>query len=204
MVLTPRQKQVYDFVCRFIELKHYAPTIAEIREQFGLSSPASVHQLLSALEREGLIRRIPHASRGIEIVKQEGQEQALDIPLLGVVAAGQPIEAVLNNEVISIPADMLGRGRTFALRVRGDSMIDENIVDGDFVIVESRQTAINGQVVVALVDGAEATVKRFYHEGNSIRLQPANPTYAPIMVSPPDRVSIQGAVIGLIRKYARF
>src|SRR5262249_21865051 len=163
MVLTPRQKQVYDFVCRFIELKHYAPTIAEIREQFGLSSPASVHQLLSALEREGLIRRIPHASRGIEIVKQEG-EQALDIPLLGVVAAGQPIEAVLNNEVISIPADMLGRGRTFALRVRGDSMIDENIVDGDFVIVESRQTAINGQVVVALVDGAEATVKRFYHE----------------------------------------
>src|SRR5262245_56299229 len=204
MVLTPRQKQVFDFVRRFIEAKQYAPTIAEIREQFGLSSPASVHQLLSALEREGLIRRIPHASRGIEIVKQEGQEQALDIPLLGVVAAGQPIEAVLNNEVISIPADMLGRGRTFALRVRGDSMIDENIVDGDFVIVESRQTAINGQVVVALVDGAEATVKRFYHEGNSIRLQPANPTYAPIMVSPPDRVSIQGAVIGLIRKYTRF
>jgi repressor LexA len=203
MVLTPRQRQVYDFLCRFIELKHYAPTIAEIREQFGLSSPATVHQLLLALEREGLISRIPHASRGIEIVKQEGQEQALEIPLLGVVAAGRPIEAVLSNEVISIPADMLGRGRTYALRVRGDSMIEENIADGDYVIVESRQTAANGQVVVALVDGTEATVKCFYREGNQVRLQPANPNYTPIVVTPADRVSIQGAVVGLIRKYQR-
>jgi repressor LexA len=201
MVLTPRQRQVYDFLCRFIEAKHYAPTIAEIREQFGLSSPATVHQLISALERDGLIRRIPHASRGIEIVKQEGQEQALEIPLLGVVAAGQPIEAILSNEVISIPPDMLGRGRTFALRVRGDSMIDENIADGDYVILESRQTATNGQVVVALVDGAEATVKRFYQEGNTVRLQPANPNYEPIVVSPADRVSVQGRVIGLLRRY---
>jgi repressor LexA len=201
MVLTPRQRQVYDFLCRFIESKHYAPTIAEIREQFGLSSPATVHQLLSALEREGLITRIPHASRGIEIVKQEAQEQALEIPLLGLVAAGQPIEAILSNEVISIPGDMLGRGRTFALRVRGDSMIDENIADGDYVIVESRQTAANGQVVVALVDGAEATVKRFYQEDNQIRLEPANPAYNPIVVSPADRVRVQGTVIGLIRKY---
>ena len=203
MVLTPRQRQVYDFLCRFIEAKHYAPTIAEIREQFGLSSPASVHQLLTALEREGLISRIPHASRGIEIVKQEGQEQALEIPLLGVVAAGQPIEAILSNEVISIPPDMLGRGRTFALRVRGDSMIDENIADGDYVIVESRQTATNGQVVVALVDGADATVKRFYREGNSIRLQPSNAAYDPIVISPADRVGVQGLVIGVIRKYSR-
>jgi repressor LexA len=201
MVLTPRQRQVYDFLCRFIEAKHFAPTIAEIREQFGLSSPATVHQLLSALERDGLIRRIPHASRGIEIVKQEGQEQALEIPLLGVVAAGQPIEAILSNEVISIPPDMLGRGRTFALRVRGDSMVDENIADGDYVILESRQTATNGQVVVALVDGAEATVKRFYQEGNTVRLQPANPNYEPIVVSPADRVSVQGRVIGLLRRY---
>jgi len=201
MVLTPRQKQVYDFVRRFIEAKQYAPTIAEIREQFGLSSPATVHQLLSALERDGLIRRVPHASRGIEIVKQEGQEQAPEIPLLGVVAAGQPIEAILSNEVINIPPDMLGRGRTFALRVRGDSMIDENIADGDFIVVESRQTAANGQVVVALVDGAEATVKRFFQEGNTVRLQPANANYAPIVITPADRVSIQGGVIGLIRKY---
>ena len=201
MVLTPRQKQVYDFVRRFIEVKQYAPTIAEIREQFGLNSPATVHQLLSALEREGLIRRIPHASRGIEIVTQEGQEQAPEIPMLGVVAAGQPIEAILSNEVITVPPDMLGRGRTFALRVRGDSMIDENIIEGDIIVVESRQTAANGQVVVALVDGADATVKRFYQEGNSIRLQPANPAYAPIIVSPADRVSIQGLVRGLIRKY---
>src|SRR5215469_12181706 len=139
MVLTPRQKQVYDFVRRFIDAKQYAPTIAEIRHQFGLNSPASVHQLLSALEREGLIRRIPHASRGIEIVTQEGQEQAPEIPMLGVVAAGQPIEAILSNEVITVPPDMLGRGRTFALRVRGDSMIDENIIEGDIIVVESRR-----------------------------------------------------------------
>lgn len=202
MVLTPRQKEIYDYLCRFSEAHGYAPTIAEIREHFGLKSPATVHHLLSALEREGLIQRIPHVSRGIEIVKQEGMEEACEIPLLGVVAAGRPIEAILSQEIVSIPPDLLGRGRTFALRVRGDSMIDEHITDGDFVIVESRQTAENGQTVVALIDGNDATVKRFYKEKSQIRLQPANPLYDPIIVKPPDRVSIQGVVIGLIRKYS--
>jgi repressor LexA len=201
MVLTPRQREVYDFICRFSELRGYAPTIAEIRAQLGLRSPASVHQLISALEREEFIRRIPNASRGIEVVKQAASEQSCEIPLLGAVAAGHPIEAILSQEVVSIPPDLLGRGRTFALRVRGDSMIDEHIRDGDFVIVESRQTAENGQTVVALIDGNDATVKRFYRDGNQIRLEPANPAYQPIVIKPSERVSIQGVVIGVIRKY---
>ena len=203
MVLTPRQREVFDYLSRFYEAHRYAPTIAEIRAHFGLSSPATVHQLLSALEREGLIRRIPHASRGIEIVKPPSSEQPHEIPLLGVVAAGAPIEAVLNNEVITVPPGLIGRGRTFALRVRGDSMLDEGIFDGDFIVVESRQMAENGQTVVALVDSNEATVKKFFREGNRIRLQPANPNYDPIIIKPPDRVNIQGVVIGLIRRYAR-
>lgn len=201
MVLTHRQREVYDFICRFSEAHGYAPTIAEIRGHLGLRSPASVHQLISALEREELIRRIPNASRGIEIVKQAASEQSCEIPLLGAVAAGHPIEAILSQEVVAIPPDLLGRGRTFALRVRGDSMIDEHIRDGDFVIVESRQTAENGQTVVALIDGNDATVKRFYREGKQIRLEPANPAYRPIIIKPSERVSIQGVVIGVIRKY---
>lgn len=201
MVLTPRQREIYDFICRFKEAHGYAPTIAEIRGHLGLSSPATVHQLLSALEREGLIHRIPNVSRGIEIVSQGASEQACEIPLLGVVAAGHPIEAILSHEVVSIPPDLLGRGRTFALKVRGDSMIEEHIRDGDFLIIEARQTAENGQTVVALVDGSDATVKRFYKEPNQVRLEPANPAYNPILVKPAERVSIQGIVIGVIRKY---
>lgn len=203
MVLTPRQKEVYDFLCRYIEMHRYAPTIAELQSHLGLSSPASVHQLLTALEDEGLITRVKHASRGIELVRQADNEHAPEIPLLGMVAAGRPIEAILSNEVLSVPADMLGRGRTFALRVKGDSMIDEHIADGDFVIVESRQTASNGEMVVALVDGAEATVKHFYLENDQVRLEPANPNYQPILVRPANRVSIQGVVVGVIRKYHR-
>jgi len=200
MVLTPRQREVYEYIRRFAEVHGYAPTIAEIRGHLGLSSPATVHQLLSALEREGLIRRIKHASRGIELVKAESSDAPCEIPLLGVVAAGHPIEAVLNHESVAIPPDMLGRRRTFALRVRGDSMIDEQIRDGDFLIVESRETAENGQTVVALVDGNDTTVKRFYREANQVRLEPANPAYQPI-IKPAERVHIQGIVIGVIRKY---
>jgi repressor LexA len=201
MVLTPRQRELYDYLCRFIDAHGYAPTIAQVRGHFGLKSPATVHQLLSALEREGLIRRIPHASRGLEVVRQAEAEADLEIPLLGVVAAGRPIEAILSQETVSIPRDMLGRNRTFALRVRGDSMIEDHIREDDLIIVDSRETAENGQTVVALIDGSDATVKRFYREEGLIRLEAANPNYQPIIVEPPDRVSIQGVVIGVIRKY---
>lgn len=201
MVITPRQREVYEFVRRFIEIYSYSPTIAEIGAHFGLRSPSTVHHLLSALEREGLIRRIPNAGRGIELVPPEDESSECEIPLLGVIAAGYPIEAVLHHQTVTIPPDMLGKGRTFALRVQGDSMIDEHICSGDFIIVESRQTAENGRTVVALVDGAEATVKRFYQEKSVVRLEPANPKYQPIIVEA-HRVAIQGVVIGLLRAYA--
>lgn len=202
MPVTPRQREVYDYLCRFIDAHGHAPTIAQIQLQFGLKAPSTVHQLLSALDREGLIKRTPNVSRGIEIVRRNEGNPEAEIPLLGVVAAGRPIEAILSHETIHVPRDMLGRNRTFALRVRGDSMIDEHICDGDYVVVESRQTAENGQTVVALVDGSDATVKRFYHEAGRVRLEAANPQYEPIILKPPSRCRIQGVVIGVIRKYA--
>jgi len=202
MPVTPRQRQVYDFISRFIELKKQPPTIAEIGRHFKMSSSASVHSILSTLEQEGLIKRIPHVSRGIEIIKQETLDNDFELPLLGLVAAGQPIEAVLNHQTVSVPRDMIGRGRMFALQVRGDSMIDENIQDGDVIIIASQQTAENGQVVVALIDGSYATVKKFYREPDFIRLEPANPQFKPIFIKTPERLQIQGVVRGLIRKYA--
>lgn len=201
MAITPRQKEIFDFLHRFVEARGKAPTIAEVQSYFKLKSPSTVHHMLSALERGGKIRRIPNASRGIEIIKADLPEDPCEIPLLGVIAAGRPVEAILSNETICVPRDMLGRGRTFALRVRGDSMIGEGILDGDSIIVESRQTAENGQTVVALVDGSEATVKRFYKERGQVKLEAANPRYKPIIIKPPDRVEIQAVVIGILRKY---
>ena len=203
MSVTPKQRRMYEFIRRYIESNQEAPTIAEIGKQFQMRSSASVHAVLVALEREGLIKRIPNVSRGIEIVKQEesgGEEN--EVPLLGTVAAGQPIEAILNHDVISVPKDLHGHGRTFALRVRGDSMIEENIQDGDIIIVSSQKTADNGQMVVALIDGNYATVKKFYREPDFIRLEPANPQFKPIFIKTPERIQIQGVVKGLIRKYA--
>ena len=201
MPVTHRQRQVYEFISRFMEVQKQPPTIAEIGKHFKMSSSASVHAILSALEREGLIKRIPNVSRGIEIVKQENASEDSEIPLLGLVAAGQPIEAILAHETVSAPRDMIGRGRTFALRVRGDSMIEENIQDGDIIIVSSQPTAENGQVVVALIDGNYATVKKFYREPDFIRLEPANPQFKPIFIKTIERIQIQGVVRGLIRKY---
>jgi len=201
MPVTPRQRQVYDFICRFIEMNKQPPTIAEIGKQFKMSSSASVHSILSSLEEQGLIKRIPNVSRGIEVIRQETSDDA-ELPLLGLVAAGQPIEAVLSNQTVAVPRDMVGRGRMFALQVRGDSMIDDNIQDGDIIIVASQETAENGQVVVALIDGSYATVKKFYREPDFIRLEPANPQFKPIFIKTPERLQIQGVVRGLIRKYA--
>jgi repressor LexA len=203
MPVTAKQRRIYEFIRRYNESNQEPPTIAEIGRHFQMSSSASVHAVLLTLEREGLIKRIPNVSRGIEIVQQkEVGEDENEIPLLGTVAAGQPIEAILRHDMVCVPIDMQGHGRTFALRVRGDSMIDENIQDGDIIIVASQKTADNGQVVVALIDGNYATVKKFYHEPDFIRLEPANPQFKPIFIKTPERLQIQGVVKGLIRKYA--
>ncbi|HVI71585.1 MAG TPA: transcriptional repressor LexA [Pyrinomonadaceae bacterium] len=205
MSVTAKQRRMYEFIRRYIESNQEAPTIAEIGKQFQMRSSASVHAVLVALEREGLIKRIPNVSRGIEIVQQgesDDEDKDNEIPLLGTVAAGQPIEAILSHDAISVPKDLHGHGRTFALRVRGDSMIEENIQDGDIIIVSSQKTADNGQMVVALIDGNYATVKKFYREPDFIRLEPANPQFKPIFIKTPERIQIQGVVRGLIRKYA--
>jgi len=206
MAVTAKQRRIYEFIRRYIDSNQEAPTIAEIGRQFQMRSSASVHAVLTALEREGLIKRIPNVSRGIQIVQQQkeggGGDDDNEIPLLGTVAAGQPIEAILSHDTISVPKDLQGHGRTFALRVRGESMIDENIQDGDIIIVASQKTAENGQVVVALIDGNYATVKKFYREAEFIRLEPANPQFKPIFIKTEERIQIQGVVRGLIRKYA--
>lgn len=203
MPITAKQRRVYEFIKRYIESNDEPPTIAEIGKHFQISSSASVHGIITALEREGLIKKTPNISRGIQIVKQPppDDEDRGEIPLLGTVAAGQPIEAILSHDTIAVPSDLHGRGRTFALRVRGDSMIEENIQDGDIIIVSSQNTADNGQMVVALIDGSNATVKKFYREPDFIRLEPANPQYKPIFIKTPERIQIQGVVTGLIRKY---
>src|SRR5437868_1994731 len=198
MAITPRQRELFDYLSRFITSYGHAPTIAEMRGHLGLNSPSTAHHLLTALERDGLIRRVPNAARAIEIIAADPSANECEVPLLGVIAAGQPIEAILSNETVCITRDMLGRSRTFALRVRGDSMTGDGILDGDLIIVESRQTASNGQTVVALVDGSDATVKRFYRERRGVRLEAANPRYKPMLIKPSDRVSIQGIVIGVI------
>src|ERR1051325_8371039 len=205
MPVTAKQRRIFEFIRRYIDSNQEAPTIAEIGRQFQMRSSASVHAVLRTLEREGLIKRIPNVSRGIEIIQQgetSSGEEDNGVPLLGTVAAGQPIEAILTHDTISVPKDLQGRGRTFALRVRGESMVDENIQDGDIIIVASQRTAENGQVVVALIDGNYATVKKFYREPEFIRLEPPNPEFKPLFIKTPERIQIQGVVRGLIRKYA--
>lgn len=201
MAITARQRRVLDFITNYFEVNHEPPTMAEIGRQFGMTSLASVHNVLSILEREGLIRRIPNVSRGIELVSHQDGNENFEIPLLGVVAAGAPIEAVLSQETICIPRDMMKKGRMFALRVRGDSMIDEQIRENDVIVLLSQQIADNGQTVVALIDGNDATVKRLYRGKNHVRLEAANPRYKPIIVRPPERLQVQGVVVGVIRKY---
>jgi len=202
MPLTRRQHEILDFIGSHIEAKGYAPSFEEIARQFGFQSLATVHEHLTNLERKGYIRRAHNESRGIEVVPPKGQTGATELPLYGLVAAGQPIEAISGSETIAVPDELVPRrGRSYVLKVRGDSMIDEHIKDGDFVVVQERNQADSGQTVVALVHGDSATVKRFYREpGGWIRLQPANPTMQPLRVNERD-VIVQGVVVGVIRKY---
>ena len=202
MPVTRRQREILDFIASHLEAKGYAPSFEEIARQFGFHSLATVHEHLTNLERKGYIRRAHNESRAIEIIPPKGQTGATELPLLGLVAAGQPIEAISGNDTIAVPDELIPRrGRSYVLKVRGDSMIDEHIKDGDYVVVQERNQADSGQTVVALVHGDSATVKRFYREpGGWIRLQPANPSIQPLRVNERD-VIVQGVVVGVIRKY---
>ena len=202
MPLTKRQKEILDYIATSIEDQGYAPSFEEIAESFGYSSLATVHEHLSNLERKGYIRKSYNESRSIELIGHGRGTPVVELPLLGAVAAGLPIEAVRDTETLAVPPDMVSRRRdNYVLRVEGNSMIEEQIRDGDYIVVQAQDRAEDGQMVVALVGDESATVKKLYREAaGKIRLQPANPTMEPIFVDADD-VRIQGVVVGVIRKY---
>jgi repressor LexA len=189
--LTKRQREILDYLNEFIEQHGYAPSLEEIGRRFN-------H--LTNLQEKGFIRRAWNRSRSVELVPTRAGGRALELPLLGFVAAGHPIEAVASNETISVPEALAGKRDSYVLRVKGDSMIDEQIRDGDFVIVEDRKSVDNGEMVIALIDGLDVTLKKFYRENGRVRLQPANPAMQPIMVDA-DQVAVQGVVVGVMRRY---
>ncbi|MBK8249193.1 MAG: transcriptional repressor LexA [Gemmatimonadetes bacterium] len=202
MPLTKRQREILTFLETYAARYGYAPSFEEIAEEFSYNSLATVHEHLSNLERKGYIRRSYNESRSIEVLPSEVFARAVELPLLGLVAAGAPIEALSAPETIAVPEELTGRGGNhYVLKVRGMSMVDEQIRDGDFVVVNGRNSADNGEMVIALVGGTSATVKRMYRERDGrVRLQPANDTMAPIYVHEND-ISIQGVVVGVIRRY---
>jgi repressor LexA len=201
MPLTKRQREILTYLSAYSEQNGFAPSFEEIAEQFNYNSLATVHEHLTNLERKGYIKRNYNESRAIEILPSEVTPRAVDLPLLGSVAAGMPIE-MLENETFSVPETFVGRGGNhYVLRVRGNSMVDEQIKDGDFVVVNERRRADNGEMVIALVNGNAATVKKYYRERDGrIRLQPANETMQPIYVHEND-ITIQGIVVGVMRRY---
>src|SRR5262249_47847235 len=179
--LTKRQREILDYLNEFISQHGYAPSLEEIGQRFGLSSLATVHKHLTNLQEKGFIKRAWNRSRSVEMVPSRNGSRAVELPLLGYVAAGLPIEAIASNETIGVPEGFVGKQDTYVLRVRGDSMIEEQIRDGDFVIVEDRKTANNGEMVIALLRGSDVTLKTFFREAaGRIRLQPANATMQPI------------------------
>ena len=206
MTLTKRQKAVLDFLVSFMTRHGYSPSFEEIAKSLKLTSLATVHKHITTLERKGFIRRGYNQSRSIEVVQlpkpvreQVIERQVVELPLVGRIAAGRPLEAVEDRETLSL-ADFARARNVFVLQVKGNSMLDDHILDGDYILVEQTQVARPGEIVVALI-GEEATLKRYYREpGGKIRLQPANAEMAPIVV-PASDVKIQGRVIGVLRKY---
>ena len=207
MALTRRQKEVVDFIAGFVDENGYSPSFEEIARALKLASLATVHKHISALESKNYLKRSYNQSRSIEVAPKYVQEhrrqrlaQPLEIPLLGRIAAGAPVEAVEQRATLSF-ADFIGHSETYALEVRGDSMIEDHICDGDMILVERMREAHDGDIVVALVDGMETTLKRFYREPDgTIRLQPANSALRPIYVQP-DQIEIQGRLLAVLRKY---
>ena len=200
MAVTRRQKEIIDFLETFVARNGYSPSFEEIARGMGLKSLATVHKHITNLEKKGLLDRVHNRSRSIDLLPPGTRTRSsLKLPLAGRIAAGTPVEAMESPETISL-ADVVGNRDVFALEVRGDSMRDEHIIDGDYVLVERARTARNGEIVVALVHGSETTLKRFYPEGAVVRLQPANLEMDPIIV-PAAQVAIQGRVLGVLRKY---
>lgn len=207
MVLTKRQKEVLDFLVGFSNKQGYSPSFEEIAKALRLTSLATVHKHISTLERKGFIRRGYNQSRSIEVVQlpksvreQVIERHSTELPMAGRIAAGRPLEAVEERETFSL-AEFARGGNSFVLQVKGNSMMDDHILNGDYIVVEQTQVANPGEIVVALVGGDEATLKRFYREpGGRVRLQPANSEMQPILL-PASEVKIQGRVIGVLRKY---
>jgi repressor LexA len=198
---TERQLKILNFIRGFILENGYSPTLEEIARNFEISR-VTAHEHIKALEKKGALHKVPNHARSIELADDPRSEPAAPatLPILGTIAAGHPIEAIEDPQNLDLSEWLPAGGEHYVLQVQGNSMIEDGIVDGDLVVVERRSTARNGEVVVALVDGREATLKRFYHEGDRIRLQPANREMRPIYV---DDVTIQGVLVGLLRKYRR-
>ena len=205
VTLYKRQRQILDYISQYIQLNGTSPTLQEIADAMGLSSLATVHEHLQALVKKGVIKRYEGAVRGIEVIAEAFSTtlNAIELPIVGFIAAGEPIDAVENPiSTILVSADLISKSRRcYVLQVRGDSMIEEGIFDGDNVVIQHQETANNGDIVVALLDNGFATLKKFYKEdGGKVRLQPANKNMDPIIVKA-SNLKIQGKVTGIIRKY---
>ncbi|MCU0234574.1 MAG: transcriptional repressor LexA [Thermoanaerobaculales bacterium] len=197
--LTERQRDVLRFIRARLDVAGVAPTLQEIADAFGFRSTASAQKHVAHLERKGFLERRKHQKRGL-VLAGHGAASGAELPLFGVVAAGSPIESIPDEERVFVPSSFLRSGEHFVLRVRGDSMIDDGVHDGDLVVVQQAHAAKDGEMVVALVAG-EVTLKRIYREGASrVRLQPANPALAPLLV-PARELQVQGVVVGLLRRY---
>jgi len=208
MAITKRQREIYDFIAQFVAERGYSPSFEEIGEGTDLSSLATVHKHVTNLEKKGLLKRDYNRSRSIDVLPPRGALKksmavaaavGAGLPLMGRIAAGRPVEALQNPETISL-ADFTRSKEVFVLQVKGDSMQDEAILDGDYILVEKTSVVRNGEIVVALVDGMESTLKRIYKEGDKVRLQPSNAAMQPVIV-PAAAVQVQGRVIGVLRKY---
>lgn len=200
-MLSKRQKQVYDFIGKFVDNHRFAPSLEEIAKHFKLSAVSTAHYHVGELIKKGFLQKRWNANRSLEVVAHETALVALVVPLVGVIAAGRPVEAIEHEETIELPPSLVGRKDTYVLKVQGESMIEEHIRDGDYVVVEKRSVADNGETVVALLGGCEATLKKFYREKDGrIRLQPANPNMAPIYCRA-EECEIQGVVVAILRKF---
>ncbi len=201
-VIYKRQRDLLEFVSQYMQKNGYAPTLAEICDGLGLRSPATVHEHIQNLILKGVLKKTDGTRRGIEVIDQKAVgwvPSAVELPLTGRIAAGSPIEAIEDHtSSVMAPPDMVGNKRCFVLQVKGNSMIDAAIMDGDYVVVEQQDTAVNGDIVVALLNGSFATLKRYFQESDHVRLEPANSSMNPILTR---NVTIQGKVIGVIRKY---